>query len=123
MKSPSQVKRGFLELFLQMNIWQRLMQQPQRIWLRRALFQIHLWTGLAVGLYVLVISVTGSIVVFRIELYNRFTLKPITVTGQGAILTDEQVTATAEKAYAGFKVANIFRTKPRQRRGQPEIAG
>ena len=36
--------------------------------LRKALLQIHLWTGLIAGLYVLLISVTGAIVVFRRDL-------------------------------------------------------
>jgi len=35
-----------------MNIVTRWLRQPQRVWLRRAIFQIHLWTGLAIGLYV-----------------------------------------------------------------------
>jgi uncharacterized iron-regulated membrane protein len=35
--------------------------------LRRVMFQVHLWTGLIVGVYVLLISVTGSAVVFRRE--------------------------------------------------------
>ena len=30
------------------------------MWSRRALFQIHLWTGIGVGLYMLMISITGS---------------------------------------------------------------
>ncbi len=38
------------------------------IWLRRALFQVHLWTGLAVGLYALAISVSGSILVYAPQL-------------------------------------------------------
>lgn len=33
-------------------------------WLRRALFQVHLWTGLAIGLYAVAISVSGSILVY-----------------------------------------------------------
>lgn len=33
-------------------------------WLRRVLFQVHLWTGLALGLYAVAISVSGSILVY-----------------------------------------------------------
>ena len=29
-------------------------RQPQQVWFRRALFQIHLWTGVIVGLYIIV---------------------------------------------------------------------
>jgi uncharacterized iron-regulated membrane protein len=45
-------------------------QQPQRTWLRKALFQVHLWSGIAVGLYILLISVTGSVLVYRNELFR-----------------------------------------------------
>lgn len=35
---------------------------------RRALFQVHLWLGIALGLYICVISVTGATLLFRINL-------------------------------------------------------
>jgi uncharacterized iron-regulated membrane protein len=46
--------------------WERWVKLPQSLWFRRALFQIHLWVGIAIGLYI--ISVSGSAVVFRREL-------------------------------------------------------
>jgi uncharacterized iron-regulated membrane protein len=48
--------------------WQRWVRQPKTLWLRRALFQIHLWAGLCLGLYVVVVSLSGSALVFRDEL-------------------------------------------------------
>ncbi|MDA1184988.1 MAG: PepSY-associated TM helix domain-containing protein [Acidobacteria bacterium] len=54
-----------------MTLRQRWLTRPQDIWLRKALFQIHLWTGVAIGLYLAVISLTGAILVFRIELFRR----------------------------------------------------
>jgi len=36
--------------------------------LKRAFFQIHLWIGIALSLYVLVICLSGSVIVFRREL-------------------------------------------------------
>ena len=48
--------------------WQRWLHQPRSDPLRGALYQVHLWIGLATGLYVLVISLSGSAVVFRREL-------------------------------------------------------
>ena len=93
-----------------MNVFQRLLNQPQRVWARRALFQVHLWTGIAVGLYILVISVSGSIVVFRNELFRYFTVTPIIVEGQsGEPLNDERIKTIAEQAYPGFTTSNIFR--------------
>src|SRR5262245_65831774 len=54
-------------------MWQRWARQPQKIWLRRALFQVHLWSGIAIGLYIFMISVTGSVLVYRNE---RFVASP-----------------------------------------------
>ena len=36
-------------------------REPQRTWLRRALFQVHLWSGLAVGLYSSAYYIGGSL--------------------------------------------------------------
>jgi uncharacterized iron-regulated membrane protein len=38
---------------------------------RRALFQVHLWIGVTAGLYLVLISVTGSIAVFRREVIRH----------------------------------------------------
>ena len=54
-----------------MTLWQRWLTRPQDVLLRKALFQIHLWTGIGIGLYILMISVTVSILVFRRELFIR----------------------------------------------------
>ena len=40
----------------------------RRGWLRRAILQVHLWTGLAVGLYAVAISISGSILVYAPQL-------------------------------------------------------
>ncbi len=37
-------------------------------WLKRAFFQVHLWIGIGTGLYVILISLSGSAIVFRREL-------------------------------------------------------
>ncbi len=44
--------------------------RPQRVWFRRALFQVHLWAGVAIGLYVIAISLSGSILVFQQDLLD-----------------------------------------------------
>jgi uncharacterized iron-regulated membrane protein len=56
-----------------MTAWHQWVSQPQHVWMRRVIFQIHLWSGIGIGLYVLVISVTGSIVVYRNEFYAAAT--------------------------------------------------
>ena len=43
-----------------MTFWKQWLRRPQSLWLRKAIFQIHLWTGIGLGIYVLLISVSGS---------------------------------------------------------------
>jgi uncharacterized iron-regulated membrane protein len=91
--------------------WQRWVRQPQRIWLRRALFQVHLWSGIGLGLYILLMSVTGSVLVYRNELYRAATHEPIISTGAGPRLTDDQLTDAAARLYPGYSVVNITRLR------------
>ncbi|TAN05712.1 MAG: PepSY domain-containing protein [Rhodanobacteraceae bacterium] len=45
-------------------------QQPHTLWWRKALFQVHLWIGVCIGLYVIAICITGSVLVFEQNLLN-----------------------------------------------------
>ena len=89
--------------------WERWISHPQNVWLRKAIFQLHLWSGIAIGLYVLMVSVTGSIIVYRNELYAAATRDPIIVTESGTPLTDEDLKAAAARAYPGYSAAEITR--------------
>jgi uncharacterized iron-regulated membrane protein len=93
----------------QPSLWQRWVRQPQKIWLRKALFQVHLWTGIATGLYILMISVSGSVLVYRNELYRAATPDPIISKGPGPRLTDDQLKEFATRLYSGFRVVHIGR--------------
>jgi uncharacterized iron-regulated membrane protein len=95
----------------QPNVWQRWIRQPQNIWLRRALFQVHLWSGIGIGLYVLMISVTGSVLIYSNELYMAATPKPIISTASVPRLTDDQLTEAALRAYPDFHVGDISRAQ------------
>ena len=44
------------------------LRHPRKVFLRRAMFQVHLWAGLLLSLYVVVVALTGSVLVFRSEL-------------------------------------------------------
>jgi uncharacterized iron-regulated membrane protein len=90
----------------------RWIRQPQTTRLRKAIFQIHLWSGIGVGLYILLASVTGSILVYSNELYRAATRDPVMVSESGAHesrarLTDRQLQAAATRAYPGYKVSRI----------------
>ena len=92
-----------------MTYWQRWIRQPQTAWLRKATFQLHLWSGIGVGLYVFLVSVTGSVLVYRNELYRAATRDPIIVTKSGPRLTDEQLKRAAKSAYPRYTVLSIGR--------------
>jgi uncharacterized iron-regulated membrane protein len=51
-----------------MSFLRTFIHHPRKLWLRRAFFQIHLWAGVLLSLYVVLIALTGSILVFRSEL-------------------------------------------------------
>jgi uncharacterized iron-regulated membrane protein len=76
------------------------------VFLRRASFQIHLWIGLAIGLYVVLLSVTGSALVFRREMDRSFRPDAPLVEGR-EFITKTQLTAAALAAYPGATVERI----------------
>ena len=45
---------------------------------------MHLWTGIGLGLYIIMISVTGSVLVYRNELNVAATPAPIVSTSSRA---------------------------------------
>ncbi|MGE0593507.1 MAG: PepSY-associated TM helix domain-containing protein [Vicinamibacterales bacterium] len=90
-----------------MEQWERWLRQPQTVWLRRAAFQVHLWSGLALGLYVLVLSLSGSVLVFRDQLDAWFeTPAPAFEPGREGLST-EALTEAAQRAYPAHEVTRV----------------
>src|ERR1041384_5089315 len=83
--------------------------QPKRTFLRRALFQIHLWTGIAVGLYMVFISLTGSAVVFRRDLNQSYlgNLPAKDVAADAKRLTEDQFRAAVRRQFPGYTVTRL----------------
>ncbi len=102
-----------------MSFWKQWVERPQNLWLHRALFQIHLWTGIAIGLYIAVISITGSAIVFRNEIYQWFAKPPLIVTPVGERFTREQIDDAARKLYPGWAVT--LQSKPKDPRQAVEV--
>jgi len=51
-----------------MTAWQKWLERPDKLWVRNIFFQVHLWIGAAAGAYILLMSVSGSVIVYRNEL-------------------------------------------------------
>jgi len=91
-----------------MTLGQLWLRQPQKLWLRRALFQVHLWSGIALGIYVVVVCVSGSAVVFRTDIENVLSAKT-QVEATGTPLTREQLRQAAQRRYPDYVIGTITR--------------
>ena len=91
-----------------MTLREQWAHQPQTLWFRRMIFQIHLWSGLAVGLYIVAISISGSILVYRSELRQAYDPQPHFVSVSGQRLTEEALTTHATQAYPDYQVTRII---------------
>jgi uncharacterized iron-regulated membrane protein len=94
-----------------MSAWQQWVHRPHKLWLRRALFQVHLWVGIGIGLYILLISVSGSAVVYRRELTRKFARKPIAVTVHGPRLSRQKIEEDARRLYPGYQVRSVYQAR------------
>lgn len=82
--------------------------QPNKTWLRRALFQVHLWAGIAVGVYMVFISVTGSAVVFRRDLlFAKLGNVPAADADAHARMTEADLRAAISQTYPGWDISNL----------------
>ena len=82
--------------------------RPQQVWLRKAMFQVHLWLGLFLVVYVVLIGVSGSILVLRQEFQEWTGLNPDfgPIHGSGPMLgfagVERVVRSQFPKAQIGF---------------------
>ena len=90
-----------------MSAWQKWLRRPQTTTLREVLFQVHLWVGVALGLYILLMSVSGTLLVYRIELSRRFSREPAILGTSNPRLTVDQLKAAAQRAYPQYEVIDV----------------
>jgi uncharacterized iron-regulated membrane protein len=98
-----------------MSSWEKLLNRPQSLWLRKALFQVHLWTGIGIGLYVLLMSVSGAVLVYRRELAKAFSHEPRIIVGPGPRMSVDELKQAAKRAYPEYEATRVYeRKKPDQ---------
>lgn len=83
-------------------------QRPQSNLFRKALFQIHLWTGVTVALYVVLVGVTGAALVFRPE-YQAATFPEFFAieTGGQPDAPPARIIANLRERYRGYELLGI----------------
>src|SRR6185312_11869680 len=94
-----------------MTFWSRALRRPQSLWARKALFQIHLWTGIGLGIYILLSSVSGSAIVFRNELYKNLWPGPKLVAITGPRLSKDDLKKAVRKEWPKYSVTYIWEAK------------
>src|SRR5262245_51451459 len=75
--------------------------------LRRVLLVAHRWMGLAAGVYLSLLALTGALLVFRIELQRATYPELLDVRAAGALATPGTVLAALEAAYPSGQIAGI----------------
>jgi uncharacterized iron-regulated membrane protein len=85
----------------------RFVRQPQGVWLRKAMFQVHLWIGLAIGLYIVVLSVTGSALVYRNELDRYFAAPRPIFDADRPRLSQDEIRGAAARLYPSHQVVEV----------------
>ena len=68
--------------------------------------QLHLWIGLFVGIYIVVLSITGSLSVIRPDVHRWFV--PRSVPMEGTRLTGDALQEAVRRTYAEYEVTNVF---------------
>lgn len=88
---------------------QRWLHHPQHTRLRRLLFRLHMITGVSLGLYLLFISLTGSVLVYRNELLEMAMPLPPVSTARAPLLEDAQLEQQAIAQFPGYRIERLFR--------------
>src|SRR5271169_733479 len=94
-----------------MSAWEKWKRSPQIVWLRKALFQVHLWTGIGLGLYVLLMSLTGSALIFRRELTRSLSREPRIDAGPGARMSEDELKQVAKRDFPDYEVTPVWLRK------------
>jgi uncharacterized iron-regulated membrane protein len=79
--------------------------RPRSLLLRHALFQVHLWVGVVAALYLIVISVTGAALVFRINLQRAEHPRLFTPSADGPLVDVVTVLERVREAYPTGRVS------------------
>jgi uncharacterized iron-regulated membrane protein len=74
---------------------------------RRAIYRLHLWTGLVLSLYVVMLSITGSALVYRLELNRLFQTPAPDFDPDRAPLATNEIAEAARRAYPGYDLVDV----------------
>ncbi len=94
-----------------MNAWQRWIENPQNTALRKALFQVHLWIGVALAVYIFLMSVSGTILIYRVELARHYSKEPLLTGTSNPRLSIDELKAAAQRTYPQFELQQVYQRR------------
>ncbi len=83
------------------------LDRPRSVFLRRALFQLHLWVGVLAAVYLVVVSVTGAALVFRINLQRVVHPHLLTASADGPLAEPITVLQALRDWYPDGRISGI----------------
>jgi uncharacterized iron-regulated membrane protein len=89
-----------------------LVHNPRKLFLRKAAFQIHLWAGLIISIYVIIIALTGAILVFEDELTSTTLPAGLSAYDPADVASIPTVMKEFQQAYPGARVNDIYTPWP-----------
>jgi len=66
-------------------LWRQWLWRPKSTWIRKLVFQLHLWSGILLGFYAVVVCASGSAIVFRNDIYDWLESGGRAVSYKGAL--------------------------------------
>lgn len=75
--------------------------------MRRAVFQVHLWVGILTGVYIFIVSITGTALVFRIDMQRALYPHLFAPNTQGALADPATVMDRVSRAFPDYKLSGV----------------
>jgi len=83
-------------------------QEPRKVWWRKALFQVHLWLGVSLGLYFMLVCVTGSVIVYKKEIERTMIPQLIHVEPLQKRVSFQGIVDVVKAAYPKAALQNVY---------------
>ena len=100
-------------------LWEKWVHRPQNLVFRKILFQVHLWVGIGVGLYVAAISLSGSAIVCGREI-GRIASRHITLSPAGRPrLLPAEIEQSIVRTYPEYRMLSL---REPQEADRPDLA-
>lgn len=84
------------------------LSEPRKVWWRKALFQVHLWLGVGLGLYFVVVGLTGSLIVYKKEIERAMIPRLIRVEPLASRTSLQGMVDRVRAAYPKANLQNVY---------------